>query len=80
MTAGNRWSILLLVLFSLTAAAQKNKNQLQAEKQKNLEKIREVEKILTETESQKKNTLGELSASTSIGAVPAGIFSGSALM
>lgn len=62
MTAGNRWFVLLLVFLSLTAAAQKNKNQLQAEKQKNLEKIKEVEKILTETESQKKNTLGELSA------------------
>ncbi|HMP99180.1 MAG TPA: peptidoglycan DD-metalloendopeptidase family protein [Cyclobacteriaceae bacterium] len=35
---------------------------MQKEKQENLEKIKEVEKILSETSSQRKNTLGELSA------------------
>ena len=42
--------------------AQKSKSQLQKEKQQNLEKIKETEKILSETGLQKKNTLGELSA------------------
>jgi septal ring factor EnvC (AmiA/AmiB activator) len=42
--------------------AQKNKNQLQKEKQKNLARIKETEKILTETSKKKKNSLGELSA------------------
>lgn len=63
MTAGKGCLLLLLlVLCSFSTNAQKNKNQLQQEKQKNLEKIKEVEKILSETTSQKKNTLGELSA------------------
>lgn len=62
MTAGKGCLLLLLVVGSLSTLAQKNKNQLQQEKQKNLEKIKEVEKILSETTSQKKNTLGELSA------------------
>jgi len=55
----------LLFLFFLLPAvvyAQKNKNQLQKEKQENLQKIKEVEKILTETSSQRKNTIGELNA------------------
>ncbi len=42
--------------------AQKNKNQLQKEKQKNLARIKETEKILSETSKKKKNSLGELSA------------------
>jgi septal ring factor EnvC (AmiA/AmiB activator) len=62
MTAGKGCLLLLLVLGSFSLHAQKNKNQLQQEKKKNLEKIKEVEKILSETTSQKKNTLGELSA------------------
>jgi septal ring factor EnvC (AmiA/AmiB activator) len=41
---------------------KKTKAQLQKEKQQNLEKIREVEKILEETATQKNSTLGELSA------------------
>jgi len=44
------------------AQAQKTKNQLQKEKQQNIEKIKETEKILSETGQQKKNSLGELSA------------------
>jgi murein hydrolase activator len=67
MTAGSSVRIvclLLLVALSIPALAQKPKTkaQLQKEKQQNLEKIKEVEKILSETSSQKKNTLGELSA------------------
>lgn len=57
--------ILLLVLslsLSLAFGQKKTKAQLQKEKQQNLEKIREVEKILQETASQKQNTLGELTA------------------
>jgi septal ring factor EnvC (AmiA/AmiB activator) len=63
MTAGK--TILLLVILalaSLSATAQKTKAQLQKEKQQNLEKIKEVEKILGETTARKKNSLGELAA------------------
>ncbi|WKZ60033.1 MAG: peptidoglycan DD-metalloendopeptidase family protein [Cyclobacteriaceae bacterium] len=63
MTAGK--TILLLVILalaSLSASAQKTKAQLQKEKQQNLEKIKEVEKILGETTARKKNSLGELAA------------------
>lgn len=65
MTAGNCIRIgclLLLVLLSIPAVAQKTKAQLQKEKQQNLEKIKEVEKILSETSTKKKNSIGELSA------------------
>ncbi len=64
MTAGK--SFILFFLFSLIlsvcALAQKTKTQLQKEKQQNLEKIKETEKILTETGEQKKNSIGELVA------------------
>ncbi|MFM9839694.1 MAG: murein hydrolase activator EnvC family protein [Cyclobacteriaceae bacterium] len=49
-------------LLSTLAYAQKSKSQLQREKQENLEKIRETEKILGETTTEKKNSIGELSA------------------
>jgi septal ring factor EnvC (AmiA/AmiB activator) len=62
MSAGKSLFIVVLVLFSLPGFSQRNKSQLQAEKQRSLEKIKEVEKILSETSLQKKNTLGELSA------------------
>lgn len=58
-------SILAFILFvclAFSVAAQKTKNQLQKEKQQNLQKIKEVEKILTETTTKKKNSLGELTA------------------
>lgn len=63
MNAG-RTALLFLVFscFSIAAVAQKNKAQLQKEKQQNLEKIKEVEKIIEETSTQKKNSLGELTA------------------
>jgi murein hydrolase activator len=64
MSAGK--SILFIVLFilplSLAFGQKKSKAQLQKEKQQNLEKIKEVEKILTETAAKKSNSLGELSA------------------
>lgn len=52
--------VFLLLVFS--AWGQRNKSQLQKEKQKNLEKIKETERILDETSKKKKNSLGELSA------------------
>lgn len=63
MSAGR--SILTFTLFVcivFSAAAQKTKAQLQKEKQQNLQKIKEVEKILSETTVKKKNSLGELTA------------------
>lgn len=63
MIAGKK--ILLLaagVLLSASLLAQKSKGQLQREKQENLEKIKETEKILRETTTEKKNSIGELSA------------------
>ena len=54
--------ILLSIFISIGSFGQRNKNQLQKEKQKNIEKIKETEKILTETAKQKKNSLGELTA------------------
>jgi murein hydrolase activator len=63
MTAGK--FLYLSFFFSLlcfTALGQKSKAQLQREKQQNLAKIKETEKILAETGAEKKNTLGELAA------------------
>ena len=63
MCAG-RFLLCLIFSCSLTLSvnAQKSKAQLQKEKQENLEKIKEVEKIIAETTTKKKNTLGELNA------------------
>ncbi|MEQ1586593.1 MAG: peptidoglycan DD-metalloendopeptidase family protein [Cyclobacteriaceae bacterium] len=64
MTAGKLFifSLFITLIFSFDAQAQKSKSQLQKEKQQNLEKIKETEKILTETGEQKKNSIGELVA------------------
>jgi septal ring factor EnvC (AmiA/AmiB activator) len=63
MNAGkSAWLFLIFGFLSFSAVAQKSKAQLQKEKQQNLEKIKEVEKIIEETSAQKKNSLGELSA------------------
>ncbi len=65
MNAGRFFLVLIFIGLSLPAPAQKggkSKAQLQKEKQQNLEKIKETERILDETAQQKKNTLGELSA------------------
>ena len=63
MHGGRIILLLLLVLIPSPAFSQrKNKAQLQKEKQQNLAKISEVEKILAQTATQKKNSLGELNA------------------
>lgn len=63
MSAGRLLLLLVLSLsVSISYGQKKTKAQLQKEKQQNLEKIREVEKILQETSTQKKSTVGELSA------------------
>jgi septal ring factor EnvC (AmiA/AmiB activator) len=64
MTAGKQKLFVVLIFSVLVSAAwgQKNKTQLQREKQKNIEKIRETERILDETSRKKKNSVGELTA------------------
>ncbi len=63
MTAGKSYFLILLfLLVSPLVFAQKSKSQLQKEKQENLEKIKETEKILAETGEKKENSLGELVA------------------
>lgn len=63
MSAGRSLLCLLFVLsFTVSVLGQKSKSQLQKEKQQNLEKIKEVEKIIDETSAKKKNTIGELNA------------------
>jgi murein hydrolase activator len=52
--------IISFVLIFFCSSAQKTKSQLQKEKQQNLDKIKETEKILKETSAKKKNSLGEL--------------------
>jgi len=63
MTAGKSYLFFsLFFLISFFAHAQKSKTQLQKEKQQNLEKIKETEKILAETGEKKENSMGELVA------------------
>ncbi|MEL7002897.1 MAG: peptidase M23, partial [Bacteroidota bacterium] len=52
----------ILFFAPLSSFAQKTKAQLQREKQENLKKIAEAEKILTQTAGKKKNTIGQLNA------------------
>lgn len=57
--------VFLFFLSSLVchvAVGQKSKSQLEKEKKENLLKITEAEKILTETESERKATIGQLTA------------------
>ena len=54
--------LILGLLFPLWVQAQKSKTQLEKEKIENLRKIAEAEKILTETQSEKKVTVGQLQA------------------
>lgn len=56
------WVVLLLA--TVPSVGQKNKGQLQKEKQENLNRIKETEKILGQTSKDKKNSLGELAAIT----------------
>lgn len=63
MSAGRLAAIIgILTICCFQAVAQKNKSQLQKEKQQNLEKIKETEKILSETSTKKTNSIGELNA------------------
>ncbi|MEQ9305928.1 MAG: peptidase M23, partial [Marinoscillum sp.] len=48
----------LWLLVSVPVCAQKTKSQLEKEKRENLSKIAEAEKILTDTETEKKATIG----------------------
>ncbi|MDQ3537111.1 MAG: peptidase M23, partial [Bacteroidota bacterium] len=52
---------LILIFFSSQAIAQ-NKTQLEKEKNENLQKIKEAQKILAQTESERKTSLGQLNA------------------
>ncbi len=62
MSAARLVVFLMLVAAPAVAQKGKSKTQLQKERQENLEKIKETERILDETAQQKKSTLGELSA------------------
>lgn len=62
MYAGKVSILLFLCVSTFCAFGQKSKGQLQQEKQENIKKIAEVENILSETASKKKNSLGELNA------------------
>ncbi len=65
MIAGKNILVLsFLILFtpSFVFAQKKTKIQLQRERQENVERIKETEKILEETEREKKSSLGELVA------------------
>jgi murein hydrolase activator len=63
MCAGRSvWILIFFSLLSFSVSAQKTKAQLQKEKQESLEKIKEVEKIIGETSTKKKNSVGELNA------------------
>lgn len=64
MIAGRK-KLFLILYFSFLpffVSAQKNKSQLQKERQQNLERIKETEKILEETAKEKKTSIGELTA------------------
>src|SRR5579872_7009029 len=64
MIAGkkNLFFICCFLSISFFALSQKNKSQLQKERQQNLERIKETEKILEETSQEKKSSIGELTA------------------
>lgn len=65
MNAVNRSAYWLMVLLLAVApAVAQKKAQLQKEKQANLDRIKETEKILSQTSKDKKSSLGELSAIT----------------
>jgi murein hydrolase activator len=61
---GNKVYIILFLfgLLPVILFAQKSKSQLQKEKRKNQEKIEEAQNILEETEENKKNSIGQLTA------------------
>ena len=53
---------LCLLVIGCAAFGQKTKSQLETEKRENLKKIAEAEKILADTEKEKKVTVGQLRA------------------
>ncbi len=55
-------SLFVLLLLASSAAAQKSKEQLQKEKREQIQRIQEVEKILSETSGQKTVSIGKLTA------------------
>ncbi len=63
---GNKFICLIfllgLCLLSIHSFGQRTKNQLEKEKKENLRRIAEAERILTETATEKKVTLGQLQA------------------
>jgi murein hydrolase activator len=58
------WGTFLLLWFGLhlPALAQKSRAELEQQKKENLKRIKEAERILAQTSSKKKNSLGELNA------------------
>ncbi|MEP4533860.1 MAG: peptidoglycan DD-metalloendopeptidase family protein [Cyclobacteriaceae bacterium] len=54
--------LLVLMCLCFNSFAQKTKSQLENEKRENLKRIAEAEKILTDTEHEKKATIGQLRA------------------
>jgi murein hydrolase activator len=54
--------IILFLLISFYASAQKSKAQLEREKKENLKKIQETKRILQQTKSKKTASLGQLNA------------------
>ena len=66
MIVSKRSFLFLVFLFIIYAGfpafAQKSKAQLEKEKKENLQRIQEAEKILSETATQKKSSLGQLAA------------------
>lgn len=62
----DKYRLLIFCILTLGVSVgygqKKTKAQLQREKQQNVEKIKEVERILSETTAKKTNTLGELTA------------------
>ncbi len=53
---------LLFIMAGLVSYGQKSREQLEQEKQANLKKIEQAEKILAETAGKKQNTIGQLNA------------------
>src|SRR5690606_41238148 len=53
-----------ILMISFSELGQKSKAQLEKEKKENLQKIKDAERILSETSSQKNASLGQLAAIT----------------
>ncbi|MDH5475889.1 MAG: peptidoglycan DD-metalloendopeptidase family protein [Cyclobacteriaceae bacterium] len=66
MSGSNKYIIVFFLLFAMSFissyAQKKSKSQLEREKKESVRKIKEAEKILSQTTSKKKNSIGELYA------------------